>query len=63
MTIALDHVPTTRSLRIFRAIRVWLSECHHYWFVETASPSDPLQTMSAQDWADLPAWHPTNPEE
>ncbi|WP_316358603.1 hypothetical protein [Devosia sp.] len=67
MTLALDHTPaatgTHRVARLVRAIRAWMVAFHHYWFVECVEPSDPMAALTSRDWADLPTWHPAQPED
>lgn len=67
MSLALDHTPaaavTPRFTRLVRAMREWATAFHHHWFVECVEPSDPFASMSSRDRADLPTWHPVQPED
>lgn len=67
MTLAIDHTlaaaVTLRVAGLLRAIRARIAAFHHYWFIECVVPSDPMAALTSRGWADLPTWHPAQPED
>lgn len=65
MTIALNHSPDVSLFaRLLRALRARLAAFHYHWFVEGVTPAeDPLVSLSAREWSDLPTWHPESYDE
>ena len=63
MTIIDDHIPAAAFFaRFIRAVRVQFARFHLYWFVECVETNDPFLSLSSRDRADLPTWHPFDPE-
>ena len=62
MSISLAKRRPAAATNPFAALRRRLAALIELWCAPSEKPSDRMSAMETREWADLPSWHPVDPE-